>query len=108
MLTIEEISRLADKVLGDALRGDGYNRVSVRADVDHEDVPALFIEAILKEKTPAVSGEVYSKALSVLRDALLERDEARFPYLRLVHPDDAYADEPNAGVAHRKARRAHG
>jgi hypothetical protein len=94
MLSDKEVTRLADKVLGEALHGKGYERVIVRSGRDHDDEPALFVEAILKENTDVITGQTSASALGALRNALLQRDEIRFPYLLFVHPDDKYPDDP--------------
>ena len=108
MLTDKAVSAIADKVLREALPNSGYERVSVRSGLDDEDKPALFIGAILKRNVPAVSGETINSALAALREALLQNDEARFPYLRLVHPDDVYAEGWPPNGSRGRTRRAHG
>lgn len=108
MLTDESVAAVADKVLRQTLRRSGYQRVVVRSGADHDDEPALFVEAILQENIPAVDGETINSALFALRAALLESDEARFPYLRLVHPDDVYAEDSTPKGTSGRARRAHG
>src|ERR1700677_3215952 len=94
MLSDQEVTRLADKLLSEALCGQGYERVTVRSGVDHDDEPALFVDAILKENTDVIAGEAFASAIGALRNALLQRDEIRFPYLLFVHPDDKYPDDP--------------
>ena len=39
----------------------------VRVDYDHDGEEALFIDAILKPKTPLVEGKIYSAALGALQ-----------------------------------------
>jgi len=108
MLRINEIQDIADEILAEALGEGEYDRVSVRSGLDHDDVPALFIEANLKKRTPVVSGVAYASALSALRKALLHRDEDRFPYLTFVHPEDRNASQRSEKPGRRKARYAHG
>jgi hypothetical protein len=108
MLNEEAIGDIADQVLREALRENGYERVVVQSGADHDDEPALFVEAMLRENVPVVRGEVINSALASLRAALLQNDEDRFPFLRLVHPDDVYPEGSTpAGICGR-TRRAHG
>ena len=106
MLTDEAICSIADRVLSRALGGSGYDRVTVRSGTDVNDEPALLIDAMLKEKAPVVKGEVTNSALAELRKTLLQNGEDRFPYLRLVHPDDVYVE--GAGPSGARPRRANG
>ncbi len=77
---------LIDAVLKEMLGSHGFDHSDVRADYDHDGEEALFIDAILKPKTPVVEGKAYSAALGALSNALLARGDRRFPYLALRHP----------------------
>ncbi|MBV9290460.1 MAG: hypothetical protein JO288_22025 [Hyphomicrobiales bacterium] len=108
MLTEQAVSSIADRVLRDALRDHGYQRVVVHSGRNHEDEPALFIEAVLKDNIPVVRGEVINSAHAALREALLQNDELRFPFLWLVHPDDVYAADSAPKRTSGRTRRADG
>ena len=108
MLTDATVGDIADGILRDTLRGNGYKEVTVHSGLDHDGDPALFIDAVLEKDVPAVRGEIINSALASLREALLERDEGRFPYLRLVHPDDVSAAEVKDSGPHGRPRRSHG
>jgi len=108
MLTDDAVGVIADRVLREALRDNGYVRVDVRGGVDHEGEPALFVDAVLGENIPPVPGAVINSALLALRQALFGSDESRFPYLRMVHPDDIYAEGVTPRVARDRSRRDHG
>ena len=108
ILTEQAVGAIADRVLREALRNHGYQRVVVHSGVDHSDEPALFVKAMLKDNIPVVRGEVINSALAALREALLQNDEVRFPYLRLVRPDDVYAEDSQLKRTRGRARRADG
>ena len=108
MLSDREVARLADKVLSKALRANGYERVTVRSGIDHDDEPALFVDAIVKENTAVISGEAFASALGALRNALLQHDEVRFPYLLFVHPDDKYPNDPASEEGPEATQEVHG
>ena len=78
---------LIEDVLRETLGAHGFDHAEVKVDWDHDGDEALFIDAILKPKSPLVEGETYSGALGALSNALLKNGELRFPYLSLHHPD---------------------
>lgn len=81
-----------DAVLRETLGPYGFDHAEVKAGVDHDGEDALFIDAILKPESPLVEGKTYSEALGALSRALLSRNDPRFPYLMLRHPDDEPAE----------------
>jgi len=83
---------LIEDVLRETLGTHGFDHAEIKVDSDHDGDEALFIDAILKPKSPLVEGETYSGALGALSNALLKNGELRFPYLRLHHPDDEPAE----------------
>lgn len=85
---------LIDGVLRESLGAYGFDHADVRVDYDHDGEEALFIDAVLKPETPLVEGRIYSAALGALSNALLQRKDRRFPYLRLRHPDDERPESP--------------
>jgi hypothetical protein len=85
---------LIDAVLRETLGPYGFDYSDVRVDYDHDGEEALFIDAILRPKTPLIEGKVYSEALSALSNALLARKDRRFPYLMLRHLDEESAESP--------------
>jgi hypothetical protein len=99
MLTDEDVSVLADRILRKALEGHGYDCVEVRSGADVDDAPSLFVNAILVTGVPVVRGDVINSAAAALRNELLKNGEIRFPYLSLVHPDDEFPVDasPNSG-----------
>jgi len=108
MLTDTAVSTVADEILRNALRGSHYERVAVHSGLDHDGDPALFIDAILEKNVPPVAGEIINSALASLRAALLQNDEGRFPYLRLVHPDDMDVEGAQKYGPRGRARGTHG
>jgi hypothetical protein len=94
-MTEDEIRSLADRVLRETLGAYGYESVEVISAPDHDEAPALFVRAILKPGSAMVRGEFFAAAHAALSQALLERGETRFPYLRMWHPDDERAEDDN-------------
>jgi hypothetical protein len=94
-MTEDEIRSLADHVLRQTLGAYGYESVDVSSALDHDEAPALFVTARLKPGSPMVRGEFFAAAHGALSQALLERAETRFPYLRMWHPDDERAEDDN-------------
>jgi hypothetical protein len=90
---IEEIRKIAEQALRDAIGHIGLDRVLVESGFDHDGEPALFIDAILTPKTPLLSGATANSALWSLRSALTNRGDLRFPYLKFKHPDDEYPND---------------
>lgn len=86
---------IIDAVLREKLGSYGFDHAEVKADVDHDGEPALFIDAVLKPNSQLVEGKIYSEAIGALSSALLRLGERRFPYLLLRHPDDEPAEPPS-------------
>jgi hypothetical protein len=94
-MTEDEIRGLADRVLSQTLGAYGYESVEVSSALDHDEAPALFVTASLKPGSGIIRGEIFAAAHGALSQALLERGETRFPYLRMRHPDDERAEFDN-------------
>ncbi len=92
-MTEEEVRTASDGILRRMLADRGYDRVEVIAALDHDDLPALFITAVLKPRSPLVRGADFSAVLTDISQMLLERGERRFPYLQLSHPDDERSED---------------
>lgn len=78
---------LIEDVLREILGPHGFDHAEIQVGFDHDGNEALFIDAILKPKSPLVEGRTYRGALGALSKALLGNGEQRFPYLRLHHAD---------------------
>ena len=86
-MTKQELATIAETVLRPELDVFGYDRVTIREDVDHENEPSLFVDVFLKAGSPLIKGETSNSAHHALGQSLLGRGEARFPYLRIRYPD---------------------
>lgn len=91
-MTDDEVGLVADAVLRETLGSLGFKRVLVRSGFDHDGDPALFIRAHFEPGSRPTGGNTLGAALSALHDALLERGEARFPYLSHYYPDDEFPE----------------
>lgn len=88
MLTLEQITDIADQVLRSTLGGSGYDKVEVRTGLDHEGEPSLFLTAHFKPAAGVTNAKLALDARVALWTALRERNDERFPYIRFVYPDD--------------------
>ncbi|HLH11744.1 MAG TPA: hypothetical protein VKV77_07700 [Methylovirgula sp.] len=92
MLTEPEVQAVAQRILREKLGPFGFSEARVNAGLDHDGEPALFVDAIFQPNAPNIGGRASSEALVALRNALLEKDEERFPYLLLRYPDDEFPE----------------
>jgi len=82
---LKKYEALALKLLRKEL-GSYVEKVTVREDIDYDDEPALFIDAILSEKAPADLGKKFIFSHLYLRRELERVGENRFPYLTTRRP----------------------
>ena len=91
--SVDEVKKIAEIALRDAIGDIGLDQVLVESGFDHDGEPALFVDAILAPNTPPLSGATANSALWSLRSALTRRGDLRFPYLKFKHPDDEYPND---------------
>lgn len=98
-----EAQAIAQRVLQQKLGPFGFVEAVVHAGLDHDEEPALFVDAIFQPSAPNIGGLASSEALVALRNALQERGEQRFPYLSLRYPDDERPEDapyrPSANIS---------
>lgn len=83
-----EIEELTDRVLRPQLESQGLYQIVVVEDDDSVGDPALFIDALLRAEPNRVHGESSASVHYMLRQALLESGESRFPHLRVRYPSE--------------------
>lgn len=95
MVSDNEIRKIADAALRDALRDAGFVESEVRFGLDHDGERAIFVAARFRAGSGPIGGSASIRAMRALSDALLARGEERFPYLINEYPDDERPeDEP--------------
>ena len=92
-----EIGLIADRVLRSAFKSYGFERAEVRSGRDNGDEPAVYVDAVLGEGAPALSGSVVIDAHVALSHELLARGEERFPYLRTRRLGDELPNDTLSG-----------
>lgn len=88
----EGLKKIIDEIIRTKLEPYGLDHVDIKEDVDHDNEPALFVDAVLKPNTQLIEAEIYGDAHRALRDALHKYGESRFPYFFIRHPDDERAE----------------
>jgi len=88
----EGLTRIVDEIVRAKLTPYGLDHVDIREDVDHDNEPALFIDAVLKPNSQLIEADIYNGAHRALRDALVKFGEHRFPYFFIRHPDEERAE----------------
>ncbi|MCJ2078299.1 hypothetical protein MKK70_17525 [Methylobacterium sp. E-041] len=87
-MTEQELTTLANDILRDVLAPHGFEHADMIAGSDHDGEPSLVVIAHFKSDAGVTDGAVSTKALSRLRQGLLDRGETRFPYIRYDYPGD--------------------
>ncbi len=88
-LTDGEIKALADRVLGSEMADLGFSGVVVSQRDIYDDGPSLFVEAKVADDVPApFDPDRFERFRRLLRDAMLDRGEERFPHLSLGRAGD--------------------
>jgi hypothetical protein len=77
----EDVAGIINEVLTRRLGRYGFRRAEIRADLDHNGDPALFVEARYRRTDAPVDGRETAGARSEIRRRLLEVGEDRFPYI---------------------------
>ena len=94
-MTRDEIHRITNEVLRETLGAHGFAHADVRPAPDHDGDPALYVTAHFKPQAGVTDGVASTRALSSLRQRLLDSGEERFPYIRYDYPDDeVLGDDP--------------
>lgn len=91
-LTDKEAHDIAARVLGPALQSFGFDHVAVRSGLDHDGDPALFLEVFLLPSSAVVDADIFARAHGAVDDAFRAEGETRFPYFRMIWPDE-YAND---------------
>ena len=108
--SVKKYEVLALKLLRKEL-GPFVKKVTIREDIDYDDEPALFIDAVLSERAPADLGKKFIFSHLYLRRELEQIGETRFPYLTTRRPKSDnrptdYILSPKTGQGSRSKRRA--
>ena len=88
MMTNEEIQLVADQVLQVSLGESGFDHAEVSAGEDHSGERAIFVTAHFREGAGITDGGASLNARVHLMNALQDKGENRFPYLRFSYADD--------------------
>ena len=89
-----EVRILADAVLTPILGLAGFLTSDVKARTDHHGEEALYVTLHFRSDAEVASGKAYIHASEAVLDALLERGEHRYPYLKYDYPDGGEAGDP--------------
>jgi hypothetical protein len=100
MLSVERIKEIADAILHAKLDSYGYSGVDVREGLNQENEEALFIVGRMRPNAEVPPGRVTTQAISALSNALLNEQEARFPYVSLTREGEERADAGPAPWEH--------
>lgn len=82
-----DLIALIEPILRERLSTVGFERATVTAGRDHDGDPALFVDVFFDGRHGALEARTFSDTIGAVWQALLDRDEERFPYLRLHIPD---------------------
>jgi hypothetical protein len=99
MLTEHEVHSLAESAFSAALGASVFEGSDVEGRPDHDGEDALFVTVHFKAGVGPVRPEALTDALVLLRRALEERGDERFPYVRYDFPDDERPLAEEAGAA---------
>ncbi|GGK41675.1 hypothetical protein [Salinarimonas ramus] len=86
-MTDEEIRRLVEPILRKHLGPFGFETAEVVSGRDHDGDPAIFVRAHYRPSDPKAAGKARIHASIAIADALSDRGEERYPYLRHLIPD---------------------
>lgn len=92
-MTADDIHRITNEVLRETLGPHGFAHADVQAAPDFDGEPSLRVTAHFKPQAGITSGEASTRALSSLRQRLIENGEERFPYIRYDYPDDEVLED---------------
>lgn len=85
----------AEKVLTEIIRkqfdGSALDEIKIHSGIDHAGEQALFVNVRLKEGKKRLTPEKSVDLHLVMRDALQDIGDDRFPYLTFSAPDDNFA-----------------
>jgi hypothetical protein len=77
-----QVKRTIERILRERLTASGLERTEVRAGLDEDDDPVLFVDAYYHARELPIDAKATFGLPAVLRRALAELGEARFPYVR--------------------------
>lgn len=97
-MTETEAQAIAQNILRAKLKKFGFVNVEVHAGFDHDNEPALFLDAAFEPDSPLIDGAASAEALTSLRNAFRARGEERFPYIFFHHPDDERDEHASMGA----------
>ena len=72
----------------DLFGADAIERIDVRAVEDHEGEPLLSVTIFLKARQRRMSGAQLLDAIAAAANALHEIDDARFPFVTFLEPEE--------------------
>jgi hypothetical protein len=78
----DKVKRVAERVLRESLAPYGFARADIRSYRDHDGDPALIIDVYYDFLDQAIEPKVTFGLVGILRSALDEVGETRFPYVR--------------------------
>ena len=88
-MTKDDVRVLADEVLRPILGPVGFTSSDVREKPDHDGEDSLYVDVHFSPDAMVVKGRIYLDAQIAVVQALTERGEHRFPYLRYAYLDDS-------------------
>ena len=88
-MTIDDVRTLAIETLEPRLTLSGLESVEVQPYTASVGEDAFSVTARLRPNSPVIAGAVSLDAMGALTAARLMNGEARFPYLRFDHQDEA-------------------
>ncbi len=77
-----------EEALRKALGSYGLDHVELDSGLDHDGQPAVFVTAILPQRTPPLPGAVSASANVALAQVLEKAGDERLSYLYIRRPDD--------------------
>lgn len=96
MLHEERVAQIVSEVLAQRINPQRPVNVQVAADTDHDGEPVFFVTAVFADSDwPAVQGRAVGM-IGVIRRALQEQGEERFPVLTLVTASDYEGSDAEA------------
>jgi hypothetical protein len=82
-----------DAALRKALGSYGLDHVELKSGLDHDGERAVFVTAVLRDRTPPIPGSVSASANVAVAEALERVGDDRLSYVYIRRPDDERAPE---------------
>jgi hypothetical protein len=97
-VALRDIEKDIEKALRKQFGSFGLDHVELKAGLDHDGDPAVFVTAILPPQAPPMPGEISGAANVVVAQVLHNAGDDRLSYLHIHHPDDELPLEEPRGV----------